>query len=89
MRCRDCPYGEESFRYIINLYNEFISYLPTVEGDDLEAFILCDKVGGKVSCYGYCDDIQEENISRKIHSNKKKLNKDVNLRLHKFMRDNA
>lgn len=49
--------------------------MPTINDDELEESILCDKVGGKVSCCGYCDDIQEENIIRKTYSNKKKLNK--------------
>ena len=66
MKCRDCPYGQEDF-------NKYSSY---VNEEDIENCIWCDKVGGKVYCFGHCSDWYEKNIkSSKKHSNKNRRNK--------------
>ena len=38
MRCRDCPYGIESFE----------KYKSYIYEEDAEKCVWCDKVGGKV-----------------------------------------
>ena len=44
---------------------------------DAEQFLWCDKVGGKVYCFGYCTDSYEDIdiIKHKNHSKKKRRNK--------------
>lgn len=88
MRCRDCPYGKEDFERRMANYERIIeergipndiygSLQPEDVGDDFEQFLWCDKVGGKVYCFGHCTDFYENEIrkSNKNHSNKKRSSK--------------
>lgn len=66
--CRDCPYGKEDFERRMAWYNQTIekhgvpndiyhNLEPEDAPDEFEQFVWCDKVGGKVCCFGYCTDI--------------------------------
>lgn len=70
MSCKDCPYGEEDF----NKLKE--SDTGCFDGE-LESYVWCDKVGGKVYRFGYCGDFYEDDkkIIPKNRSNKKRRDK--------------
>lgn len=68
MSCKNCPYGEEDF---IKLDKFNIEY----SDDELEDYIWCDKVGGKISWYGRCCEDNPVILCCKKHSNKKRRNK--------------
>lgn len=68
MSCKDCPYGEEDF---IKL-KDFNTESPDKE---LKGYIWCDKVGGKVSWYGKCNEDEFAIQNYKNHFNKKRRNK--------------
>ena len=66
MRCRDCPYGIESFE----------KYKSYIDEEDAENCVWCDKVGGKVYSFGHCSDwYEQDEEDHKNHSKKKRLNK--------------
>lgn len=67
MGCKDCPYGKEDFEKRMYWYNKTIEeqgipndiyhYLqPEDAEEEFLEFVWCDKVGGKVYCFGYCED---------------------------------
>ena len=70
MRCQDCPYGIEDFQRMIN-------YQSGEDNDDIERFIWCDKVGGKIYQFGYCGEHKDMMSEDAKHnrSNKAKSNK--------------
>lgn len=65
MRCRDCPYGIESFE-------KHESY---IDEEDIENCVWCEKVGGKVYSFGHCSDWYEQDEENKNYSKKKRINK--------------
>lgn len=70
MRCRDCPYGAEYLQ-------KMMEHQSGKDVDDIERFIWCDKVGGKIYQFGYCgehNDMILEDVKRN-RSNKAKSNK--------------
>lgn len=86
MQCRDCPYGKEDFERRMYWYNKIIQergipndiyhYLqPEDAADEFEQFLWCDKVGGKVYSFGYCEDAYSNIIKHKKRSKSKKRNK--------------
>ena len=88
LKCRDCPYGKEDFERRLYNYNKTIKehgipndiygcLQPEDAPDELERFLWCDKVGGKVYCFGHCTDFYEDidAVKHKNSSNKKRRNK--------------
>ena len=86
MECRDCPYGKEDFdrrmawyikiveeRGIPNDIYGYETYEDAIE--DAEQFLWCDKVGGKVYCFGRCEDAYSDVPKHENHSKKKRKNK--------------
>lgn len=84
LNCRECPYGQEDFERRIYWYQKTINeqgipnniyhYLkPEDATAEFEQFVWCDKVGGKVYCFGHCTDFYEDN--GKIHINRSKRKK--------------
>lgn len=68
MNCKYCSYGEEDFIKLKEFNTE------CTDGE-LENYIWCEKVGGKVSWYGKCYEENPIIPHHKNHSNKKKRNK--------------
>ena len=88
MRCRDCPYGKYDFESRMNRYTYFYEsggntkllhgLTPEEVSDEIEEFIWCEKVGGKVYWAGHCSDSSDLN---------KKLTKDHKKKsIHKYER---
>lgn len=86
MECRECPYGKEDFEIRMYHYEKIVqeqgipndvfgywTYEDAVE--NTERFHWCDKVGGKVYCFGYCTDAYPEVRRPEICSKKKRKNK--------------
>ena len=66
MRCKNCPYGREDFE----------KYKSYVDLHDIQQYIWCDKVGGKVYYFGYCfDKCKPNKKKRKSYTEKKRINK--------------
>ena len=77
MECATCPYGKEEYKRRRCFSEEHRILFNKIDEDDTDTFhdIFCDKIGGKVSIWGYCEDVND-NISRyKFHSKKKKRSK--------------
>lgn len=85
MKCRDCPYGKYDFKNMITkdnilhgvteadaLYKASSEYAT----EEIEKFILCEKVGGVVYYVGHCGDWSETNnkVSKK-YCKKKSMHK--------------
>ena len=88
MNCRDCPYGKEDFERRMYWYNKIVEergipndiyhdLQPEDVTDEFERFLWCDKVGGKVYCFGHCTDFYEDSdvVKQKNSSKKKRRNK--------------
>ena len=88
LKCRDCPYGIEDFERRMYWYNKIIEergipndiyhdLQPKDVVDEFEQFLWCDKVGGKVYCFGHCTDFYEDIdiVKQKNSSKKKRRNK--------------
>lgn len=80
LQCRNCPYGKEDFERRMYWYNKTVKesgvpndiyhYLqPEDAADQFEQFLWCDKVGGKVYCFGHCEDAYETEDSDVIENN--------------------
>ena len=86
MNCRQCPYIKAEYLYKAD--NEFDEY-----EDDIENSCWCEKVGGKLSLYGYCGDPYVVKHQVKNHAKKKKRNKRERDLKHKqrlkFIADNS
>lgn len=66
MKCRDCPYGCESFE----------KYKLYIDEEDIDDYVWCDKVGGKVYSFGHCSDWYEQDEEKhNNHSRRKKKTK--------------
>lgn len=66
--------------------NDIYRYLqPEDAPDEFERFLWCDKVGGKVYCFGHCTDFYEniDASKQKNSSNKKRRNKRERFKKHK------
>lgn len=83
MNCRKCPYGKEDFERRMYWYQKTVNEqgIPndiygneTYEdvAEDAEMFLWCDKVGGKVCCFGHCTDFYEDTDEIHINRSKKK-----------------
>ena len=84
MDCRDCPYGKEDFERRMYWYNKTIqergipndiyyNLQPEDAAEEFEQFLWCDKVGGKVYCFGHCTDFYEDiDVVNSQNSSKKK-----------------
>ena len=84
MKCRDCPYGKEDFKRRMYWYNKIIRergipndiyhhLQPEDAANEFEQFLWCDKVGGKVYCFGHCTDFYEDtDVINCIESSKQK-----------------
>lgn len=83
MNCRNCPYGKEDFERRMYWYKETVNeqgipndiyhYLkPEDAADEFEQFVWCDKVGGKVYCFGHCTDFYEDIDEIHINHSKRK-----------------
>ncbi len=94
MECRSCPYGEYDFIRRMACYertiaekgipNDIYHYLePEDAADEFEQFLWCDKVGGKVYCFGRCEDAHPELTEQKTAVNKRKRNKRERYLKHK------
>lgn len=88
LQCRDCPYGIEDFERRMYWYNKTIQergipndiyhdLKPEDAADEFEQFLWCDKVGGKVYCFGHCTDFYEDTdiMNHKKYSKQKRRNK--------------
>ena len=88
MQCRNCPYGIEDFERRMYWYNKTIqecgipNYIyhnlkPKDVADEFEQFLWCDKIGGKVYCFGHCEDAFDipDVINQRNSSKKKRINK--------------
>lgn len=86
MECRNCPYSKEDFDRRMAWYNKIIeergipndiygyeTYEDAVK--DAEQFLWCDKVGGKVYCFGHCTDAYSDMPKHENRLNKKRRNK--------------
>lgn len=86
MECRNCPYGKEDFDRRMAWYNKIVeergipndiygyeTYEDAVK--DAEQFLWCDKVGGKVYCFGHCTDAYSDVPKHENHSKRKRRNK--------------
>lgn len=85
MKCRDCPYGKEDFERRMYNYNKIIKdrgipndiyydLKPEDAADEFEQFLWCDKVGGKVYCFGHCTDFYKDtNTVNNQNSSKQKM----------------
>lgn len=62
MECATCPYGREEYERRTR-YNT----------DNTDIF--CDKTGGKVSIFGYCEDVNSDIPRHENHSKKRKSNR--------------
>lgn len=89
MNCRDCSYGKEDFERRMYWYKKITEErgIPNDTyhdlqhedaADEFEQFLWCDKVGGKVYCFGHCEDAfdildvkNQRNSSKKKRSNKR------------------
>lgn len=78
MRCRDCPYGIADFTSRTEMYKSAYGEYPDEDRfNELEEFVWCDKVGGKVYSFGHCsdwyewDEEKDENCSKKKRMNKR------------------
>ena len=99
LKCRDCPYGEEDFERRLYNYNKIVNergipndiyhdLRPEDAADEFERFVWCDKVGGKVYCFGYCTDfygdsepssVNHTNVANRMRRNKReRFNKHKN-----------
>lgn len=67
IECTVCPYGKED-------YERRISWFPD-NPDPYDLNIWCDKVGGKVWFWGYCEDVYCNNSKPKAYSKKKRKTK--------------
>ena len=70
MRCRDCPYGAEYLQ-------KMMEHQSGKDVDDMEQFVWCDKVGGKIYQFGYCGEHNDmiPKDTKHDRSNKAKNNK--------------
>ena len=88
LQCKDCPYGIEDFERRMYWYNKIVEergvpndiyhdLQPEDVTDEFERFLWCDKVGGKVYCFGHCTDFYEDSdvVKQKNSSKKKRRNK--------------
>ena len=88
MQCRNCPYGIEDFERRMYWYNKTIqecgipNYIyhnlkPKDVADEFEQFLWCDKIGGKVYCFGHCEDAFDipDVTNQRNSSKKKRINK--------------
>lgn len=86
MECKNCPYGKEDYERSMSFYektieergipNDIYDYLkPQDASEEFEQFIWCDKVGGKVYCFGHCEDAYSEEVTKKYISKARKRNK--------------
>lgn len=106
MECRNCPYGNEDFERRMSWYNEIISekgipndiygYLqPQDAPDDFEQFLWCDKVGGKVYCFGHCEDAYSDipkhvNRTKIKRKRRNKIERDLKHKNHlKYIAENT
>ena len=104
MECRNCPYGKEDFDRRMAWYNKIVeergipndiygyeTYEDAVK--DAEQFLWCDKVGGKVYCFGHCTDAYSDITKYENHSKKKRRNKrerDLKYKNHlKYLAENT
>lgn len=80
MECRNCPYAKDDFERRMAWYNQTVSekgipndiygYLePQDAPDSFEDYLWCEKVGGKVYCFGLCEDAYSDTAK---HENSKK-----------------
>lgn len=94
MECRNCPYGKEDFDRRMAWYNKIVeergipndiygyeTYEDAVK--DAEQFLWCDKVGGKVYCFGRCTDAYSDIPKHENRSKKKRRNKRERYLKHK------
>lgn len=84
MCCRNCPYGREDFEKRMSNYNRIVeergipndiygNLQPEDAVNEFEQFLWCDKVGGKVYCFGHCTDFYEfQNAENKKEKSKQK-----------------
>lgn len=81
-----CPYGKEDFYRRMAWYNKIVEErcIPndiygyeTCEDatKDAEQFLWCDKVGGKVYCFGHCTDAYSDIPKHENRSKKKRRSK--------------
>ena len=104
MECRNCPYGKEDFDRRMAWYNKIIEErgIPndiygyeTYEdaAKDAEQFLWCDKVCGKVYCFGRCTDTYSDIPKYENCSKRKKRNKrerDLKYKNHlKYLAENT
>lgn len=83
LRCNDCPYGEEDFQ-------KLKARNPDCADTELLNYIWCDKVGGKISQYGMCNEDSFTVKDCKKYSNKKRRNKrERYLKYQKHLKDLA
>lgn len=62
MECANCPYGKEE-------------YERRTRYDTNNTDIFCDKIGGRVSIFGYCEDMNSDISKDENHSKKRKSNR--------------
>lgn len=77
MECATCPYGKEEYERRERFSKECRILFNKTDEDDTDTFhdIFCDKTGGRVSIWGYCEDINYDSPKHDNHSKKKKRNK--------------
>lgn len=86
MECRNCPYGRDDFERRVFGYSEMVEesditddihedLMPEDVADELDLFVWCEKVGGKVCQSGACSDAESEVEEPVRRSNHRKRNK--------------
>ena len=94
LECKNCPYGARDFKRRMYWYektvqergipNDIYHYLKPEEApDEIEQFLWCDKVGGKVFWAGRCEDAYMLPVISKNHSRQKRRNKRERDQKHK------
>ena len=70
MKCTECPYGlvEYSFKNSDANY-----YLNDLSDEDIENYIWCAKIGGKVKWLGRCSVYSREDLHDETHISSRKI----------------
>lgn len=85
MECRNCPYIKEEVERMVSEYYQYPgAYLPENKiADWLAEQRWCDKVGGKISHFGRCEDAYTQPLISQNRSKQKRRNKRERDQKHK------
>jgi hypothetical protein len=69
LKCLNCPYAQEDLRVKFDLFEKTGEPYNT---RDMEEYVWCDKVGGRVSYFGGCTDFYNNEAKKDRHYNRRK-----------------